>query len=108
MSWKRSLHKIFRVRLPAVNWSRYLGSIVKATHFARFAFLLATNTRHFRCDRNPSRFCHYPGFNEEGSVAQLQAQLESALKEISYEIVFVDDGSLDRTVENIRRGSGVR
>ena len=49
-----------------------------------------------------------PVFNEEGNVSQLQAELESALEEISYEIVFVDDGSLDRTVENIRRGSGVR
>jgi dolichol-phosphate mannosyltransferase len=49
-----------------------------------------------------------PVFNEEGNVSQLQAELESALKEISYEIVFVDDGSLDRTVEHIRRGSRVR
>ena len=49
-----------------------------------------------------------PVFNEEGNVSQLQAELESVLKEISYEIVFVDDGSLDGTVENIRRGSRVR
>jgi dolichol-phosphate mannosyltransferase len=49
-----------------------------------------------------------PVFNEEGNVSQLQAELESALKELSYEIVFVDDGSRDRTVENIRRGSRVR
>ena len=49
-----------------------------------------------------------PVFNEEGNVSQLQAELESALEEISYEIVFVDDGSLDRTVENIRRGARVR
>jgi len=49
-----------------------------------------------------------PVFNEEGNVSQLQAELESALKEISYEIVFVDDGSRDRTVENIRRGPRVR
>ena len=49
-----------------------------------------------------------PVFNEEGNVSQLQAELESALQEISYEIVFVDDGSRDRTVENIRRGSRVK
>lgn len=49
-----------------------------------------------------------PVFNEEGNVSQLQMELESALKEIPYEIVFVDDGSQDRTVERIRRGAKVR
>ena len=49
-----------------------------------------------------------PLFNEEGNVSQLQTELESVLKEISYEIVFVDDGSDDRTVEKIRPGSHVR
>jgi len=49
-----------------------------------------------------------PVFNEEGNVSQLQTELESALREVSYEIVFVDDGSDDRTVEKIRRGSHVR
>ena len=49
-----------------------------------------------------------PVFNEEGNVAQLQAELESALKKLTYEIVFVDDGSLDRTVEHIRPDSRVR
>jgi len=49
-----------------------------------------------------------PVFNEEGNVSQLQTELESVLKELSYEIVFVDDGSSDRTVEKIRRGSQVR
>jgi dolichol-phosphate mannosyltransferase len=49
-----------------------------------------------------------PVFNEEGNVSQLQTELESVLKAVSYEIVFVDDGSDDRTVEKIRRGSHVR
>ena len=49
-----------------------------------------------------------PVFNEEGNVWQLQMELESALKAIPYEIVFVDDGSQDRTVERIRRGARVQ
>jgi dolichol-phosphate mannosyltransferase len=49
-----------------------------------------------------------PVFNEEGNVSKLQTELEGVLKEISYEIVFVDDGSQDRTVERIRRGARVR
>ena len=49
-----------------------------------------------------------PVFNEEGSVAQLQMELESALKAYSYELLFVDDGSKDRTIERINRTPGVR
>jgi glycosyltransferase involved in cell wall biosynthesis len=49
-----------------------------------------------------------PVFNEEGNVSQLQTELERVLTEIPYEIVFVDDGSQDRTVERIRRGARVR
>jgi dolichol-phosphate mannosyltransferase len=49
-----------------------------------------------------------PVFNEEGSVAHLQTELELALKGISHELLFVDDGSQDRTIERIRRHPGVR
>lgn len=49
-----------------------------------------------------------PVFNEEGSVAQLQTELEVALKGISHELLFVDDGSRDRTIQRIRRNPGVR
>jgi dolichol-phosphate mannosyltransferase len=48
-----------------------------------------------------------PLFNEEGSIAQLQMELESALKEISHELVFVDDGSSDRTIDRIKRAPWV-
>ena len=44
-----------------------------------------------------------PVFNEEGSVIQLQTELETALKDLSYELLFVDDGSQDRTLERIKR-----
>jgi dolichol-phosphate mannosyltransferase len=49
-----------------------------------------------------------PLFNEEDNIADLQAELASALAGIDHEIVFVDDGSSDRTRERIRRGLGVR
>jgi dolichol-phosphate mannosyltransferase len=49
-----------------------------------------------------------PVFNEEGNVSQLQTELESVLKNLFYEIIFVDDGSQDRTVERIRQSGRVR
>ena len=49
-----------------------------------------------------------PVCNEEGNVAQLQTELESALVHISHELLFVNDGSEDRTVEQITRNPGVR
>jgi dolichol-phosphate mannosyltransferase len=49
-----------------------------------------------------------PVCNEEGNVAQLQAELELALKGVSHELLFVDDGSRDRTIEQIIRMPGVR
>ena len=49
-----------------------------------------------------------PVYNEEGSIAQLQTELELALRDISHELLFVDDGSRDRTIEQIKRNPGVR
>jgi glycosyltransferase involved in cell wall biosynthesis len=42
-----------------------------------------------------------PLYNEEESISTLQAELTSALTGLDYEILFVDDGSHDRTVERI-------
>lgn len=42
-----------------------------------------------------------PLFNEEENVPILQAELMGALSGLDYEIIFVDDGSSDRTVERI-------
>jgi dolichol-phosphate mannosyltransferase len=49
-----------------------------------------------------------PVYNEEDNVGQLQAELELALKDYLYELLFVDDGSRDRTNERIKRKPGVR
>ena len=42
-----------------------------------------------------------PLFNEEENVPILQAELMAALSGLDYEIIFVDDGSIDRTVAAI-------
>lgn len=49
-----------------------------------------------------------PLFNEEENVPILQSELAAALTGLDYEIIFVDDGSDDRTVERIARGPGIR
>jgi dolichol-phosphate mannosyltransferase len=49
-----------------------------------------------------------PLFNEEENVPILQAELTAALAGLDYEIIFVDDGSSDRTVERIAADPRVR
>ena len=49
-----------------------------------------------------------PLFNEEESVVILQSELSAALKDLDYEIIFVDDGSVDRTVERMDPKANVR
>ena len=49
-----------------------------------------------------------PLFNEEESISILQQELSAALKGVDYEIVFVDDGSIDRTAERIEAAPNVR
>ena len=49
-----------------------------------------------------------PLFNEEESISILQQELNAALNGVDYEIVFVDDGSIDRTAERIEAGPNVR
>jgi dolichol-phosphate mannosyltransferase len=49
-----------------------------------------------------------PLFNEEENMSILQSELRAALAGIDHELVFVDDGSTDRTVEKIERGPNVR
>ena len=49
-----------------------------------------------------------PLFNEEDNVAILQSELAAALQGVEYEIIFVDDGSTDRTLERLTRTPEVR
>ena len=49
-----------------------------------------------------------PVFNEEENVPILQAELRAALKAIDHELIFVDDGSADRTVERIEAAPNLR
>jgi glycosyltransferase involved in cell wall biosynthesis len=49
-----------------------------------------------------------PLFNEEESLPILQAQLRAALSGLDYEIIFVDDGSIDHTAERIEAAPNVR
>jgi dolichol-phosphate mannosyltransferase len=49
-----------------------------------------------------------PLYNEEDNVAQLQRELAAALAGQDHELVFVDDGSQDNTVERIDRRPEVR
>ncbi len=49
-----------------------------------------------------------PLFNEEENMSILQSELRAALAGRDYEIIFVDDGSTDRTFERIESGPNVR
>nr|MBA2585861.1 glycosyltransferase family 2 protein [Chthoniobacterales bacterium] len=49
-----------------------------------------------------------PLYNEEENVALLQTEVADALTEVDYELIFVDDGSTDRTVVNIGAHPSVR
>jgi len=49
-----------------------------------------------------------PLYNEEANVLILQEELRAALKGLDYEIIFVDDGSIDRTAERIEAAGNIR
>jgi dolichol-phosphate mannosyltransferase len=49
-----------------------------------------------------------PLFNEEGNMSILQSELRAALAGVDHEIIFVDDGSTDRTAERIEQAPNVR
>jgi glycosyltransferase involved in cell wall biosynthesis len=58
--------------------------------------------------KSPAVSVVVPVFNEEENVPILQSELTAALTGLDYEIIFVDDGSSDRTVERIAPGPGIR
>jgi len=49
-----------------------------------------------------------PLFNEEENVPILQAELSAALDGLDYEIIFVDDGSVDATAKRIAPDARIR
>jgi dolichol-phosphate mannosyltransferase len=49
-----------------------------------------------------------PVFNEEDNISILQSELGRALAGLNHEIIFVDDGSSDRTADKIERRPEVR
>jgi dolichol-phosphate mannosyltransferase len=49
-----------------------------------------------------------PVYNEEDNVATLQNEISRALAGMNHEIIFVDDGSSDRTAEKIERAPQIR
>jgi len=49
-----------------------------------------------------------PVFNEEENMPTLQSELRSALAGRDYELVFVDDGSMDGSAEKIEPGANIR
>jgi len=49
-----------------------------------------------------------PVFNEEENMPILQSELRAALSGLDHEIIFVDDGSTDRSLERIEAGPRVR
>jgi len=55
----------------------------------------------------PSLSIVVPLYNEEENVPVLQSEIEHAMRGLNYEIVFVDDASIDRTASVVRVGDGV-
>lgn len=49
-----------------------------------------------------------PVYNEEENIPILQAELRAALKAVDHELIFVDDGSADHTVERIEAAPNLR
>ena len=49
-----------------------------------------------------------PLYNEEESMSILQSELRAALAGVDHEIIFVDDGSIDRTGERVEKAANVR
>jgi dolichol-phosphate mannosyltransferase len=58
--------------------------------------------------KSPTVSVVIPLFNEEENVPILQTEVHGALSGLDYEIIFVDDGSVDRTAERIENAPNIR
>src|SRR5262249_52867053 len=58
--------------------------------------------------RSPAFSVVVPLYNEEANLAILQEELRAALSGLDYEIIFVDDGSVDHTVDKIEASPNIR
>ena len=43
-----------------------------------------------------------PSYNEEGNILELNKRLTNVLKDIEYELLYINDGSTDKTIDKIR------
>jgi dolichol-phosphate mannosyltransferase len=59
-------------------------------------------------NESPALSIVVPVFNEEENVSILQSELRAVLAGLDHEIIFVDDGSTDRSAEKIERAPNVR
>jgi dolichol-phosphate mannosyltransferase len=57
---------------------------------------------------NPHISIIIPVYNEAESLAQLQSELTKVMTDYDHELLFVDDGSNDNSLQMIHRGSRVR
>jgi dolichol-phosphate mannosyltransferase len=58
--------------------------------------------------KSPAFSVVVPLYNEEANLPILQEELHAALSGLDYEIIFVDDGSVDRTAERIETAPNIR
>jgi dolichol-phosphate mannosyltransferase len=57
--------------------------------------------------KSPAFSVVVPLYNEEANLSILQEELRVALSGLDYEIIFVDDGSVDRTAERIETAPNI-
>lgn len=44
-----------------------------------------------------------PAFNEEGNIIEINKKLNNTLKDLDYELIYINDGSTDKTLEKIKK-----
>ena len=43
-----------------------------------------------------------PAYNEEGNITELNKRLTNTLKEFDYELIYINDGSKDKTLDKMK------